>query len=106
MGITGITEVIFFKAQNRGGIDWRLLFTRLLQNIAEHTHAIDTAGIDMARPLDYRLKQVAALRQVSIKTAREWKQGANKKWFEALAAVEKENKKRERTNRVQLGKED
>jgi hypothetical protein len=60
----------------------------------------------MARPLDYRLKQVAALRQVSIKTAREWKQGANKKWFDALAAVEKENKKRERTNRVQLGEED
>ena len=59
----------------------------------------------MARPLDYRLKQVAELRQVSIKTAREWKQGANKKWFEALAAVEKENKKRERTNRAQLGEE-
>jgi len=38
----------------------------------------------MSRLLDYRLRLVAKLRQVSIKTARDWRDGGNKKWDKAI----------------------
>jgi len=38
----------------------------------------------MSRLLDYRLRLVAKLRQVSIKTARDWRDGGNKKWNKAI----------------------
>ena len=42
----------------------------------------------MPRRLDYRLGQVAALRQVSIKTARDWRDSQNKKWAKAISEIE------------------
>jgi hypothetical protein len=38
----------------------------------------------MSRLLDYRLRLVAKLRQVSIKTARDWRDGGNRKWDKAI----------------------
>jgi hypothetical protein len=42
----------------------------------------------MPRRLDYRLGQVAALRQVTIKTARDWRDSENKKWATAISEIE------------------
>ena len=42
----------------------------------------------MPKRLDYRLKQVAEIRQVGISTARSWRDGANQKWFRALKDIE------------------
>ena len=42
----------------------------------------------MPRRLDERLKMVAFSRQVSIKTARDWRDSSNDKWFVALAEIE------------------
>ena len=42
----------------------------------------------MPRPLDERLKKVAFSRQVSIKTARDWRDSSNDKWFMALKEIE------------------
>ena len=42
----------------------------------------------MPRRLDYRLSQVAALRQVTIKTARCWRDSENKKWATAISEIE------------------
>lgn len=39
--------------------------------------------------LDPRLCQVAKLRQISIKTARDWRDSENHKWTKALAEIEK-----------------
>jgi hypothetical protein len=38
MGITGITEVIFFKAEKRGGIDSRRFLECGLQTLASYGH--------------------------------------------------------------------
>jgi len=42
----------------------------------------------MPRLLDERLKKVAFCRQVSIKTARDWRDSSNDKWFMALAEIQ------------------
>jgi hypothetical protein len=42
----------------------------------------------MPRRLDERLKKVAFSRQVSIKTARDWRDSSNDKWFMALKEIE------------------
>ena len=42
----------------------------------------------MPRRLDYRLSQVAALRQITIKTARDWRDSENKKWATAISEIE------------------
>ena len=57
----------------------------------------------MPKRLDYRLQQVSELRQVGISTARAWRDGGNRKWFEALADVEAENAKRKKKNLQPLG---
>ena len=45
----------------------------------------------MPRPLDETLKKVARLRQVSIKTARDWRDSSNNKWFLALEELKTED---------------
>jgi hypothetical protein len=45
----------------------------------------------MPRPLDETLKKVARLRQVSIKTARDWRDSSNDKWFMALGELKTED---------------
>jgi hypothetical protein len=45
----------------------------------------------MPRPLDETLKKVARLRQVSIKTARDWRDSSNDKWFMALEVLKTED---------------
>jgi hypothetical protein len=45
----------------------------------------------MPRPLDETLKKVAHLRQVSIKTARDWRDSSNNKWFLALEELNAED---------------
>ena len=57
----------------------------------------------MPKYLDYRLRQVAELKQIGIWTARSWRDSGSKKWHEALAAVERENAKRKLKNLPQLG---
>jgi len=64
---------------------------------------VDEASPDMPKYLDYRLRQVAELKQVTIWTARAWRDSGNKRWFEALAAVQRENEKRKAKNLPQLG---
>ena len=49
---------------------------------------VDSIRKLMPRRLDYRLGQVAALRQVSIKTARDWRDSQNKKWAKAISEIE------------------
>lgn len=63
-------------------------------------HTFDTLRTGMPIRLDYRLRQVAALRQVSIKSARDWRDSENHKWEEALAEIEKrEAAEREKSRR-------
>jgi len=57
----------------------------------------------MPKYLDYRLRQVAELKQVTIWTARSWRDSGSKKWHAALAAVERENEKRKAKGLPQLG---
>jgi adenine specific DNA methylase Mod len=57
----------------------------------------------MAKRLDYRLMQVAELKQIGISTARSWRDGGNRKWFEALEKVEIENEKRKKKGLPVLG---
>ena len=57
----------------------------------------------MPKYLDYRLRQVAELKQVTIWTARSWRDSGSKKWHDALAAVERENEKRKAKGLPQLG---
>ena len=45
----------------------------------------------MPRSLDETLKKVARLRQVSIKTARDWRDSSNDKWFLALEELKTED---------------
>ena len=54
--------------------------------------------------LDYRLRQVAALRQVSIKTARDWRDSQNHKWEEALAEIAKQDAREREQSRRQNAK--
>lgn len=49
-----------------------------------NTSAFDIAGFAMSYPLDFNLRRVAKLRQVTIKTARDWRDSENRKWFQAL----------------------
>jgi hypothetical protein len=49
---------------------------------------VDSDRKHMPRRLDYRLGQVAALRQVTIKTARDWRDSENKKWATAISEIE------------------
>jgi hypothetical protein len=42
----------------------------------------------MPKRLDYRLKQVAEMRQLGISTARSWRDWANQKWFKVLKDIE------------------
>ena len=57
----------------------------------------------MAKRLDYRLMQVAELKQIGISTARSWRDGGNEKWFKALEEVEIENEKRKKKGLPVLG---
>jgi len=57
----------------------------------------------MPKYLDYRLRQVAEFRQITIQTARTWRDSGSKKWYESLKAVERENLKRKARGLVQLG---
>lgn len=43
--------------------------------------------------LDRNLRRVAKLRQVTIKTARDWRDSENRKWFSALEEVEELRRK-------------
>ena len=49
---------------------------------------VDSVRKLMPRRLDYRLSQVAALRQVTIKTARDWRDSENGKWATAISEIE------------------
>lgn len=57
----------------------------------------------MPKYLDYRLRQVAELKQVTIWTARSWRDSGSKRWHAALADVERENEKRKAKGLPQLG---
>ena len=50
----------------------------------------------MSYPLDINLRRVAKLRQVTIKTARDWRDSENLKWFTALEELVKLRKERGR----------
>lgn len=47
----------------------------------------DTPAPSMPRLLDPDLKRVARHRQVSIKTARDWRDADNRKWHDALCEI-------------------
>ena len=49
---------------------------------------VDSIRKLMPRRLDYRLTQVAALRQITVKTARDWRDSENKKWATAISEIE------------------
>jgi len=57
---------------------------------------LDTASLSMSYPLDINLRRVAKLRQVTIKTARDWRDSENLKWFTALEELVKLRKERGR----------
>ena len=66
---------------------------------------VDSIRKLMPRRLDYRLGQVAALRQVSIKTARDWRDSQNKKWAKAISEIEDlrcDQRKKKRQGQVTL----
>jgi hypothetical protein len=50
----------------------------------------------VAYPLDINLRRVAKLRQVTIKTARDWRDSENLKWFTALEELARLRKERGR----------
>ena len=50
----------------------------------------------MAYSLDINLRRVAKLRQVTIKTARDWRDSENLKWFTALEELVRLRKERGR----------
>ena len=52
--------------------------------------------LSMSYPLDINLRRVAKLRQVTIKTARDWRDSENLKWFTALEELVKLRKERGR----------
>ena len=56
----------------------------------------DIAPLSMSYPLDINLRRVAKLRQVTIKTARCWRDSENLKWFTALEELVKLRKERGR----------
>jgi len=90
------------RAKACGGNDASLLLGYSIQTW-EVGGEVDVPFSDMGKYLDYRLKQVAELRQVTIWTARSWRDSGSKKWHEALAAVERENEKRRLKGLPQLG---
>jgi len=97
-GLSGVS----LKANKRGENDCPLLLIYSIQTW-EVGGEVDVPFSDMGKYLDYRLKQVAELKQITIWTARSWRDSGSKKWFEALAAVERENAKRRTKNLPQLG---
>ena len=56
----------------------------------------DTPLLLVSYPLDFNLRRVAKLRQVSIKTARCWRDSENLKWFLALEDLARFRKERGR----------
>jgi len=60
------------------------------------TPAFDTPLLLVSYPLDFNLRRVAKLRQVSIKTARDWRDSENRKWFLALEDLARLRKERGR----------
>ena len=60
------------------------------------TPAFDTPLLLVSYPLDFNLRRVAKLRQVSIKTARDWRDSENRKWFLALEDLARFRKERGR----------
>jgi len=50
----------------------------------------------MSYPLDINLRRVAKLKQVTIKTARDWRDSENLKWFNALEELVRLRKERGR----------
>ena len=58
--------------------------------------AFDTPLLLVSYPLDFNLRRVAKLRQVSIKTARDWRDSENRKWFLALEDLARFRKERGR----------
>ena len=50
-------------------------------------HALTPPALSMPRLLDPDLKRVARHRQVSIKTARDWRDADNRKWHDALCEI-------------------
>lgn len=66
------------------------------KSIASRRHTFDTPLLLMSYPLDFNLRRVAKLRQVSIKTARDWRDSENRKWFLALEDLARFRKERGR----------
>ena len=52
----------------------------------------------MSYLLDPNLRRVAKLRQVTIKTARDWRDSENRKWFRALEELAEQKRKTGRDN--------
>lgn len=52
----------------------------------------------MSNFLDPKLRRVAKLRQVTIKTARDWRDSENRKWFQALEELAELKRKTGRDN--------
>ena len=65
-------------------------------------HTFDSAPLTMSYPLDFNLRRVAKLRQVTIKTARDWRDSENWKWFKALEEI-KEKRGSEGDDLSELG---
>ena len=78
-------------------------FLNTLSKLFRKRERMVTREKGMPKRLDYRLKQVAELRQVGISTARCWRDSGNQKWFKALAEVEAESVKRKKKNERPLG---
>ena len=66
------------------------------KSIVSWRHTFDTPLLLMSYPLDFNLRRVAKLRQVSIKTARDWRDSENRKWFLALEDLARFRKERGR----------
>ena len=76
------TGVIYLIVTSKSIVSWR--------------HTFDTPLLLMSYPLDFNLRRVAKLRQVSIKTARDWRDSENRKWFLALEDLARFRKERGR----------
>ena len=66
------------------------------KSIVSWRHTFDTPLLLMSYPLDFNLRRVAKLRQISIKTARDWRDSENRKWFLALEDLARFRKERGR----------
>ena len=68
-----------------------------LKSIASReTPALTSLPLSMSYPLDINLRRVAKLKQVTIKTARDWRDSENLKWFNALEELVRLRKERGR----------